>query len=220
MGCDVTLVHRGVPMAEHIGPLLAGLMTEVAIEHGLRIVDDRVAAITETATGVSVQLSDGSALSSDIVVSAIGDAPNDRWLAESGLLVEGRLVIDQHCRVQDNIVAAGDVTWLSTPAGPQRQSVWTSAIEQAKTAAAALLNPVDAAPLDFQSYFWTDQWGMNLKISGPTRLPDTDPIVVKGSLAERAAILHWPEHGAAAAWNLRMPIPRLHRLARETAVTV
>ena len=218
MGCDVTLVHRGVPMAEHIGPMMAGLMTEVAIEHGLQLVDDHVTAIDETPTGMSVQLANGQTLSSDIVVSAIGDAPNTQWLTEAGLLTDGRLVMDQYCRVHDNIVAAGDVAWMRTSNGPQRHPVWTSAIEQAKTAAASLLNPEEAVPLDFQSYFWTDQWGMNLKISGPTRLPAADPVVVKGSLAERAAILHWPEHGAAAAWNLRMPIPRLHRLARETTV--
>ncbi len=216
MGCDVTLVHRGVPMTEHIGTLLAGLITEVATEQGLRLVDDSATAIAETPAGVDVRLSSGQVLSSDMVISAIGDAPNDAWLTAAGLLDDGRLVMDQSCRVQDNIVAAGDVAWLATPEGPQRQSVWTSAIEQAKTAAASLLNPQAAAPLDFQSYFWTDQWGMNLKISGPTRLPDVAPVVVKGSVAERAAILHWPDHGAAAAWNLRMPIPRLHRLARET----
>ncbi|OAV62137.1 NAD(P)/FAD-dependent oxidoreductase [Enteractinococcus helveticum] len=219
MGCDVTLIHCGTPMTDHIGPLLASLISQVAIEHGLRLIDGRVNAVDELSTGMAVQLADGQQVSSDIVISAIGDAPNIQWLAQAGLLHDGRLVIDRQCRVQDNIVAAGDVAWLKTPEGPQRYPVWTSAIEQAKIAAASLLNPQDATQLNFQPYFWTDQWGMNLKISGPARLPETAPVVVRGSLEERAAVLHWPEYGAAAAWNLRMSLPKLHKLARETVVS-
>lgn len=116
------------------------------------------------------------------------------------------------------IVAAGDVAYLRTSDGAQRSPIWTSAIEQAKTAAVSLITPEAMQPLDFPSYFWTDQWGMSLKISGTVPVTDEQPLVVKGELTERSAVLHWPEYGAAAALNIRMPIPRLHKLARETLV--
>jgi len=216
MGCDVTLVHRGVPMTQHVGPLLAEILTQVGIEHGLQLVDDYVTEVQETDTGMAVHLESGRALTSDVVISATGDEPNIQWLTGSGLLTDERLLIDQYCRVNDTIVAAGDVAHLRTPQGVQRNPIWTTAIEQAKTAAASLVTPQTAKPLDFQSYFWTDQWGMNVKISGPIPATDEPPVVVKGSLEERSAVLHWPRIGSAAAFNIRMPIPRLHKLARET----
>lgn len=220
LGCEVTLVHPGTPMQPHIGPLLADILTETALEHGLTLVDDFVAQVRETPEGMNVQLTSGAELTSEVVVAAAGDIPNDGWLRESGLLIDGRLVTDDRCRVRDNIVAAGDVAWLAGPGGPRRSPIWTSAIEQAKTAAAALLTGDKAAPLDFQSYFWTDQWGMNLKISGPVPHGEEEPVVVKGDLADRSAVLHWPAQGAAAALNIRMPIPRLHKLAQSVPATL
>lgn len=219
LGCDVILVHPGTPMELHLGPLLGGILTQVALEHGLAVVDSMVSAVREEDHGMVVTLADGTELVSDIVVTAAGDLPATTWLEDSGLLVDGRLIADPRCRVTDSIVAAGDVTFIDHGDGPRRTPIWTAAIEQAKVAAAALLQGQGAAPLDFQSYFWTDQWGLNLKMSGP--IPHgTDPLVVKGSLEERSAVLHWPESGTAAALNMRMPIPRLHRLARETAASV
>ena len=218
MGCDVTLVHQGTPMHHHVGPLLAETLTNAGIEQGLKLVDDHVIGLEETATGMMTQLASGRVLSSDIVVTATGDVPNVHWLTDSGLLTEGRLEIDEYCRVGPNVVAAGDVAFMRTLDGVQRSPIWTNAIEQAKTAAAALISPEAVQPLDFPSYFWTDQWGMSLKISGPAPVTDEQPLVVKGELAERSAVLHWPEYGAAAALNIRMPIPRLHKLARETLV--
>lgn len=217
LGCQVTLIHPGAPMEPHIGPLLAGILSDIAREQGLDIVDDLVSTVQETAGGMSVTLLAGRELTSEVVVSAAGDIPNDGWLADSGLLIDSRLITDERCRVRPDIVAAGDVAWQVGPDGPRRSPVWTSAIEQAKTAAAALLNGSEAEPLEFQPYFWTDQWGMNLKVSGPIPHGAEEPVVVKGSLEEHSAVLHWPGQGSAAALNLRMPVPRLHKLARSAA---
>lgn len=218
LGCDVTLIHPGTPMELHLGPLLGGILTEVALEHGLHIIDSMVSTVREDTGGMVVTLSDGTELNSDIVVTAAGDLPNVEWLQDSGLLIDGRLIADDRLRVADSIVAAGDVVCLDRGEGPRRTPIWTAAIEQAKVAAAALLNSDEAAPLNFHSYFWTDQWGLNLKMSGP--IPQgTEPLVVKGSLEERSAVLHWPESGTAAALNMRMPIPRLHTLANAEPAT-
>ena len=218
LGCDVTLIHPGTPMELHLGPLLGGILTEVALENSLKVIDSMVSSVREEGEGMAVTLTDGTELTSDIVVTAVGDLPTTAWLEGSGLLTDGRLIADGRCRVTDSIVAAGDVVWIDHGQGPRRTPIWTAAIEQAKVAAAALLQGEDTAPLDFQSYFWTDQWGLNLKMSGP--IPQgVNPLVVKGSLDERSAVLHWPESGTAAALNMRMPIPRLHRLAATEAAT-
>ena len=216
LGCETTLVHSGTPMHVHIGPFLAGLLSESALEAGLNIVDGFVADVTDEGENMVATLRDGTRLSSEIIIAAAGDIPNDTWLIDSGLLADGRLVTDTRCRVRPNIVACGDVAWIGGTGGPKRSPIWTSAIEQGKVAATALLHGDEAGELDFQSYFWTDQWGINVKISGP--IPQgMQPDIVKGSLEERSFVAYWPEENSAASFNIRMPIPKLHKIARGVA---
>ena len=213
LGCEVRLIQFGLPMLLQMGPVIAQILTDVARDNGVEVIDAMVRSVTPALSpapsGLQVELDNGQIITSDGVVSAIGDAPNTEWLEDSGLLLDGRLITDTRGRVTDNIVAAGDVAWFNG----QRSPVWTSAIEEAKIAAAALLHGDDAPTINYQPYFWTDQFGLNIKISGP--IPhEGDPIVVEGSLTERSALLHWPTLGTAAAINYRMPVPRLHKLAK------
>ncbi len=218
LGCEVTLLNPGVPMSMHLGSLLGGILTSLAEEAGVRVIDTIVDSVEETPDGMAVTLPSGEVIESDIVFTGIGDDPAVDWLADSGLLVDGRLLVDSRQRVPGHpgIVAAGDVCWFDGPDGPRRSPVWTSAMEQGRIAADGLLNGDDAAERDHPFYFWTDQWGVSLKVSGtPPRgdSADSAPEVVKGSLEERAFVIRWPGHHAAAALDMRMPIPRLHRLA-------
>ncbi|MDR7328569.1 NAD(P)/FAD-dependent oxidoreductase [Corynebacterium guangdongense] len=213
LGCETTLIHAGVPMSAHIGPFLSARLSEAAREAGLIIVDGFVSGVEETAAGMLATLADGRTFTSEIIITAAGDIPNDSWLADSGLLVDGRLVTDTRCRVHENIVACGDVAWIGGAGGPRRTPIWTAAVEQGKAAATALLRGDEAPELDFQNYFWTDQWGVNVKISGP--IPrGLEPEIVKGSLTDRSFVAYWPEENAAAAYNMRTPIPKLHTIAR------
>lgn len=215
LGCEVTLLNPGVPLSQHLGPLLGGILADLAREHGVRILDTSVNSLAETDEGMAVTLPSGEVIESDVVFTGIGDDPAVDWLADSGLLLDGRLLVDSRQRVAGHpeIVAAGDVAWLDGPAGPRRSPVWTSAIEQARVAADGLLHGDAAAERDHPFYFWTDQWGTSLKVSGTPPHEDIPPEVVKGSLEDREFVLHWPGHHAAAALGMRMPIPRLHKLA-------
>ena len=215
LGCEVTLLNPGTPLARHLGPLLGGILASLAAEAGVPILDTVVESVTETAEGMAVTLPSGEVLESDIVFTGIGDDPEVDWLASSGLLVDGRLIVDTRQRVlgHPGIVAAGDVCWLDDPAGPRRSPVWTSALEQGRVAADGLLLGDDAPERDHPFYFWTDQWGVSLKVSGTPPREDVAPVVVKGSVDERSFVIHWPGHGAAAALDMRMPVPRLHKLA-------
>ncbi|GAB3708492.1 FAD-dependent oxidoreductase [Corynebacterium nasicanis] len=215
LGCEVTLLNPGVPLSQHLGPLLGGILAELAAEAGVRILDTLVESVAETDTGMAVTLPSGEVLASDIVFTGIGDDPDVGWLADSGLLIDARLLVDTRQRVlgHPGIVACGDVCWIDGPDGPRRSPVWTSALEQGRIAAGGLLDG-DAAPERHHPfYFWTDQWGVNLKVSGTPPREEVAPEVVEGSLEERSFIIRWPEHGAAAALDRRMPVPRLHRLA-------
>ena len=143
-----------------------------------------------------------------------------QWLAGSGLLTDGTLVTDASGRVRPGVVAAGDVATVPTPLGPRRTPLWTSAIEQGRAAAAALVGSFPLRPQP-RPYFWTEQFGISLKAVG--HLPLTGvPELVDGNPDEGRLLLRWDSDAvtgpAAAAVNFRVAIPRLRRLC-EPVVT-
>lgn len=210
-GCRVTLIATSEPMSRQLGAHVAGILTASAREQGLRIVITASASMDAEGERAVVRTADGSMYTADVLVSAIGDVPNTEWLGTSGILTGGRLLADEHGRVAPGVVAAGDVTgW-----GPSavRTPLWTSAIEQARAAASALLDP-EAPALRFQNYFWTEQFGHSVKAVGPLPVEGT-PEVLIGDSDAAPALLRW--QGAdgsrsAIAIDHRIPIPRLRRL--------
>lgn len=225
-GCAVTLVELGQPMERHLGGYLCGLVLAAARERGLEVRTTGCVEVRPSQRGTDVVLGDGSRVTADVLVGAVGDLPNLEWLTGSGLLTDGRLVVDSRGRVlvdgrpRPDVVAAGDVATFPTPTGPRRVPLWTSAIDQAKVAGPALLHGDKAPELAFTPYFWTDQFGLNLRVSGPCP-PDGPPQLVDGDPATGSALLRWDvpaDHpdgsGTAVALNYRIPIPRLRRLAR------
>ncbi len=215
-GSAVTLISRRAPMTSQLGDVLAGALGAAARDAGVRLVRSAHVAVDDCAGGARVTLDDGRVLEAPLVVTAIGDDANVEWLAGSGLLHDGQLRVDSRGRVAPGIVAAGDVATLHGVTGWSRVPLWTSAIEQAKVAAAALLHG-DAAPeLSFQPYFWTDQFGLSLKVCGALPVAG-DPEVIDGSIAEGRALLRWEHEGGsatAAALGYRIPVPRLRAHTR------
>lgn len=219
-GCEVVLVSPDPPLVHHLGAELSGLVGRAAERRGLRIA-------AATATGVrlrdghpAVALADGTTLDAELVVTAVGDLPNVEWLASSGLLTGGALRVDARGRLTPEVVAAGDVATIRTPGGMRRLPLWTSAIEQARVAALALLRGDDAPELELRPYFWTEQFGLALKASGPLPPPAGAPEVIDGDPDgdDPRALLRWARpdgSGTAVAINHRTPVPRLRRLASE-----
>ncbi|MBH0120965.1 FAD-dependent oxidoreductase, partial [Rhodococcus sp. CX] len=190
---------------------LSEVFTTAATAAGVKIVYGTAAGVDAGA----VTLDDGTRVTAELVVAAIGDIPNVEWLQDSGLLTDGRLVADTRGRVAPGIVAAGDVAHLPVRGIVRRIPLWNSAIEQARVAAVALLRGDDAPEFDADPYFWTEQFGLHLKAIG--HLPvDGDPTFLAGEDPHGPALLHWrhPDGaGVAVAINHRIPIPRLRRAA-------
>jgi NADPH-dependent 2,4-dienoyl-CoA reductase/sulfur reductase-like enzyme len=209
-GCRVTLVSQGRPLLQQLGPHLADVFVAAALAHGLTVVETAEARL---AGEHRVVLADGAVLDAELVVSAVGDVPNTAWLASTGLVTGGVLRADARGLVRPEIAAAGDLAVYPTPYGPRRIPLWSSAIEQAKVAAVALLRGEDAPALQFQPYFWTEQFGLALKAVGHLPAPG-EPTYVDGEPGG-PALLRWP--GAAAALNYRIPIPRLRRVSQAAA---
>ncbi|MFT4470132.1 NAD(P)/FAD-dependent oxidoreductase [Arthrobacter sulfonylureivorans] len=221
-GCDVTLASHRQPMAQQLGRYLSEVFLAAGRDHGLKLAPSQAVGLREADGHPLVELADGSRLEADLVVSAIGDIPNTGWLADSGLLTNGRLEVDSRGRVRTDIVAAGDVAAFPTARGVGRIPLWTSAIEQSKTAALALLNGDDAPELEFRPYFWTEQFGLSFKASGFLPLEGT-PEYLEGGPDGGPALMRWTHadgSGTAVALNYRIPIPKLRRLANPAPALV
>ncbi len=227
LGKTVTVIDRDPPLLRLLGPWLATLLTTAARDHGIHIVHAPDGVTVQSTADGDIVRHDGGTLAADLIVCCVGDQPNTEWLNGSGLELAGGVVVDASCRTAPNVVAAGDVAVRQVDGVLQPRSPhWTNALEQARTAARALLNPVSSTGYQPDAYFWTEQCGLDVKISGELPLPGT-PVVLEGSPADRTVLVQWhDEHGpvAAASINHRMPVVALkklgHRARRASPPTV
>jgi 3-phenylpropionate/trans-cinnamate dioxygenase ferredoxin reductase component len=222
VGCEVTLVSHDRPLVKQLGPYLSGVFLDAAHRKGLRLAPSHAVELRNAGGHPVVMLADGSVIAADLVISAVGDMPNVEWLRTSGLLTNGRLEVDTRGRVRPDIIAAGDVAVFPTRRGMQRVPLWTSAIEQSKAAALALLKGDEAPELDFQPYFWTEQFGLSLKASGFLPLAGL-PGFTDGDPHDGPALMRWSHEdgsGTAVAINYRIPIPKLRRLSNAAPAAV
>ncbi|MCL2865145.1 MAG: FAD-dependent oxidoreductase [Lachnospiraceae bacterium] len=80
----------------------------------------------------AITLGDGSQLNCDLLVVASGVRPSIGWLADSGIVCERGVVVDNYLATNiANVYAAGDVTGLSES--------WPNAVEQGEVAAQNML---------------------------------------------------------------------------------
>ena len=216
-GLAVTIVSQEPPLRSLVGRWLADLIVAAAVEGGTEFVlAPGGASLVGDGQVTAVATADGRRpIEADVVISAVGDEPNVDWLRSSGLPLAGGLVVDDRCRVAPGIVAAGDVAARQVAPGVYRRTPhWTNAVLQGRAAAISLLDP-DGGPYVPDHYFWTEQFGLDVKIAGELPLAG-EPVVVDGELP-RSALLQWQRHGepvAAVAINYRVPVTRLKRLAR------
>lgn len=208
-GCEVTVVSQGVPLVLQLGPYLADVFAGAAREQGLTVVVTEAARIEGHGGNARVVLAEGPVLEAEVILTAAGDIPNTEWLAGSGLTAKGAVPVDTRGLVRPDVAAVGDLAAFPTAQGVRRVPLWSSAIEQAKAAARALVRGEEAPPLDFQPYFWTEQFGLSLKAVG--HLPaEGAPEYVDGEPGGGPALMRW-RHGdgtaPAVALNYRIPIP-------------
>ena len=218
LGKDVTVVDLAPPLNRLLGAAVGRYVRSVAADAGVRIVvTDGGVRLLGTPTPSGVELVDGSRLEADLVVSAVGDVANVEWLAGSGIQLSGGVVVDEHCRVTPDVVAAGDVTVIATGDGAlTRAPHWTNAVDQARAAVRALMHGAQAAPYRSSAYCWTEQFGLDVKMVG-AHDPLGVPTVLDGSLDQGNALLAWPDANGprtVIAINHHTPPAKLKRLLR------
>lgn len=117
---------------------------------------------------------DGTKIPADIALLGVGIIPNTELAAEAGLEAANGIAVNEFCQTEDpDIFAAGDCTDHPSALYDRRirlESVH-NALEQAKTAAAAMCGTLKA--YDQVPWFWSDQYDLKLQIAGLSTGYDT-----------------------------------------------
>jgi 3-phenylpropionate/trans-cinnamate dioxygenase ferredoxin reductase component len=197
LGAEVTIVTLDPPLAL-AGELISRACGEMLAEHGVELhVGRTVQEVLGEGRFEGVVLDDGTRIDADLVLVAVGAAPQTGWLEGSGLVLGDGVLCDASCAAvgTSGVVAAGDVArWPNPVFGrePMRIEHWTNAVEQGSAAARTLLHGSTAAT-EFAPVpsFWSDHFGTRLQSVGLPALAD-EATVVEGSLGERrfAAACH------------------------------
>ncbi|RUM23219.1 ferredoxin reductase [Rhizobium vallis] len=151
------------PLGRAVPPRFAEKLHARHVAEGVEFHLDRgVAGITED----GVILTDGRVVRADLVVSAIGVAPDIALAHEAGLSTGNGILTDVHLRTsRPNIFAAGDCAAVGQPdGGHMRFESWRNARAQAETAARNMIGAAEAfAALP---WFWSDQYDLGLQVVG------------------------------------------------------
>ncbi|HLI60759.1 MAG TPA: FAD-dependent oxidoreductase [Solirubrobacteraceae bacterium] len=141
---------------------------------------------------VAVLLSDGTRIAADLVLIAVGAAPNTDFLRDSGieLTADGGVVCDATLTsVSDpDVLAAGDVAcWPLGGGGPisgerVRVEHWTTAAEHGRLAGQnAVREPAERVAHVAPPYFWSDQYDVKIQSVGFPSRADRIEIVEEGA---------------------------------------
>lgn len=184
-GLQVTVLEGlGRLMSRVVAPIVSSAAARVHTEHGVELrFDVKVAGFAGEAGRVSgVQLADGTVVPAGCVVVGVGVIANDELAAAAGVICDRGIVVDECARSSDpRIVAAGDCAARRMEYGDYRrlESV-QNAVEQAKSAAAALLG--QSRPNHATPWFWSDQFDMKLQMVGLSG--GYDSVVTRGDMSK------------------------------------
>jgi NADPH-dependent 2,4-dienoyl-CoA reductase/sulfur reductase-like enzyme len=159
-------VERGLGRA--VGALAGRLFTEAGID--LRC-GTRIGSFLDEHT---VELTDGTTLTADLVLVGIGAVPDVSWLDAAGLDTSDGVACDGHGRVlgTSSVWALGDLAAWWDPARGRfhRSEHWTATVDQAAVTACDILGvEVPAATVP---YVWSDQFGLKIQVFGRTDSAD------------------------------------------------
>jgi 3-phenylpropionate/trans-cinnamate dioxygenase ferredoxin reductase subunit len=169
LGCAVTVIDsnhrlmgRALPAdaAEHLLDL--HLRAGVRFRFGAEVM-----SVAATPRGLSVELSDGTAVTGDCVIAGIGIERQTELAQTAGLLVKGGIVTNPFGETSaTGIYAAGEVAAFWQPV--QKQHVLMETWQHAQNHGVAVGRAMaeDPRPYDDLPWFWSDQHGVNLQVAG------------------------------------------------------
>lgn len=221
-GLDVTVLEAlPQPMVRGLGERLGATIAGLHRDHG---VDLRTGVTVERVQGEGrvdgVRLADGAFVACDVLVVAVGVAPETAWLEGSGLVLDNGVVCDETLTAAPGVVAAGDLARWPNPlydGEVMRLEHWTNAVESGVHAANTLLGAAEPfAPVPF---VWSDQYDVRIQCVG--RFGPTDEMVLlDGALEDYRFAAAFGRNGrlvGALGFSRPRLVMRLRRLIAERA---
>jgi NADPH-dependent 2,4-dienoyl-CoA reductase/sulfur reductase-like enzyme len=178
MGLKVSVVEMADRLLARVAsPAVAQLLNDLHVERGVAVhTGASVDKITNSNGQFSgVTLSDGSALSGDMLIVGIGVIPDSVLAQQAGVETErhdgGAILVNTLMQTSNpNIIAMGDVA-LQRGHSLRIESVH-NAQDTAARAAAAIMG--ESPPRDQAPWFWSDQYDANLQSVGIVPIGDDD----------------------------------------------
>ncbi|WP_046226489.1 FAD-dependent oxidoreductase [Paenibacillus dauci] len=111
-GLDVTLIEGNAQLLTPFDPEIAASLAQEMQQHGVQLLfSQRVTAFREATEGIIVELGSGQELQSDLVILAVGVAPDTGFLTDSGIKLgaRGHIIVNDKLETSvPHIHAAGD----------------------------------------------------------------------------------------------------------------
>lgn len=230
IGCEVAATLRQGGREVHVVDVASYPLTALGPEVGRRVAqlhtDNGVALHLNAAVAAfegpkrveAVRLQDGSRLSADLVLLALGAVPNTEWLEASGLPVRDGVLCDEYgcVRGTDAIMAAGDVARWPLLGDDIRIEHWSNAATMGLAVASNLLVPrAERRPYRPLPSIWSDQYDVRIQATGflgravsYSVAQDSDPLTVLEGHRDGELV-------AAVAFSAPAAIARYGRLLRE-----
>lgn len=212
LGLAVTVVERkDAVMPQLCAPVLSAYFAKRCAEHGVAVKTDCLVESVVGREGVEgVVTHTGETIACDLVVAAMGVAPNCAFLEGSGVVLGDGVVVDDCLQSSDpDIYAAGDVASFFDPVFGVRRRIehWDNARRQGNIAARNMRG--GRFPYRDVSMFFGDAFGQPYNFLGfPRGVTET---VERGSLEAGSYSLLYLEHDVLRA------IFSLGRTAGETS---
>ncbi|WP_411350026.1 DsrE/DsrF/DrsH-like family protein [Paenibacillus sp. WLX2291] len=120
-GMDVTLIESNEQILTPFDPEMSASIAQHMEQHGIQLLwKQRVQGFIDQPNAVGVQLSDGTVLSANLVILAIGVTPDTTFLQDSGIALSarGHIIVNEALETnQPHIHAVGDAIQLHTSEG-------------------------------------------------------------------------------------------------------
>lgn len=128
----------------------------------------------------AMETTTGEHCATDLALMCVGVVPNSELAEDAGLEVEDGIVVDEHCRTQDDaIFAIGDVTRHPNPI--YGHSLRLESVHNAMAQARVAAHAIAGAPESYAEvpWFWSNQYDLRLQIAGVAQ--PGDEVIVRGN---------------------------------------
>lgn len=197
-GVDVTVVETAkVPLSAAVGDEVGKVFAQLHRDHGvdLRLETEVKEITTEDGKATGLKLGDGSTVTADRVLIAVGAQPNLELAEQAGLpTADGGVLVDASLRSGNpDIYAVGDIAAAEHPLFEERIRTehWANALKQPDVAVAGMLGE----PGEYQElpYFFTDQYDLGMEYAGYA--PSYQRVVFRGDKDAREFVAFWLDTG-------------------------